>query len=330
MVAILLRQRLGYIFSKMNQLSVLLLLVFFSLAHNGFSQCCTANPVAGSVNIGVLTKNTLRVLVFHRYNYADVYYDGSKPSDFSFVQKADYNYSGGIFSFGITDRLTIQNEIGYYWNRSETFDRVPAIIINGSGLSNGVTSMKYAFTKKPEFEFTGAVGFKYPFTQKPLSKDGVELSQTVQPSTGAFGTSVQLFFHKAYSEKSIRLFLIHRTDVNGENFVRYRSGNNFSTSFVFSKSFNVHWTILLQATNEIRGRDSRDGKKYTNSGGTLFFISPQINYSITQKWNVALKGDIPFYQFYNGTQQATKFAAVVSVIKDFELLQKKNNKAVIN
>ena len=310
----------------MVRLLFLLVLVFNFSVQKGVSQCCTANPIAGSVNIGVLTKNTLRTLVFHRYNYTDVYYEGSSPSDFSFVQKANYNYSGGSFSFGITDRFTLQNEIGFYWNRSETFNTQPTITINGSGLSNGITSIKYAFTKKVGFEFTGEAGFKYPFKRRPLSKGGVELSQTVQPSTGAFGGIIQLFFHKAFSEKSIRLFLIHRTEVNGENFVRYRSGNNFSTSFVFSKSLNAKWTMLLQARNEIRGRDSRNGKKYTNSGSILFFASPQINYSITQKWNISLAGDVPFYQYYYGTQQANKFAFIVTMIKDFNL--RKNNTVV--
>lgn len=301
-------------------LRILLLPGFlFCSCGQSFSQCCTANPVAGSANIGVLTKNTFRILIFHRYNFTDVYYQGSKPSGFDFVKKADYNYSGGIFSFGLTERLTLENEIGYYWNRSETFNTQPVITINGYGLSNGVISVKYAFTKENEFEITAGAGIKYPFRKEPLSKDGVELPQTVQPSTGALGVSAKLFLQKAIHEKSIRLFLIHLTDVNGVNSVGYKNGSNFSTSFVFSKSFSIRWTTLFQLRNEIRGKDWRDGKAYINSGGTLFFLSPQVNFSLTQKLNFSLMGDFPLYQYYNGTQQASRYAVVITMIKDFNI-----------
>lgn len=300
--------------------SLAVLLLCFS--SRVLSQCCTANPVAGSVNIGVLTKNTFRSISYYRYNYSDTYYDGNNKSEFNFVRSSNYNFIGEIISYGITDRLTAEGDFGYYINRSEIFNTDPPYNLNGWGFSNGITSLKYAFTKKGTFEFTGGLGFKFPFTQKQREIDGVQLPQTVQSSTGAFGGIGQLFFQKSYLGKGIRLFLIHRTDINGTNIVGYKTGNSYNTSFFISKSFNERWTILLQIRSDIRQRDIRDGKIIDVSGGYLFFAAPQINYSITQKLNISVLADLPIYKFYNGTQLSNKYAFVLSVTKDFDFSPK--------
>lgn len=299
---------------------VLMSCLFFPFLWRGAdvsAQCCSANPVAGSVNIGTLTKNTFRTITYYRYSFSDTYFDGDKHSDFNFVKNASYNFVSSILSYGVSNKITVETELGYYINKSEVFNTKPEYISKGWGFSNGVLSLKYGIFKKNEIELTAAAGAKFPFTRKQQTIDGVELPQTAQPSTGAFGFVGQFFISKSWAKKGLRSFLIYRTEINGTNSVEYKTGTSYSTSLFISKSMNYHWMGILQIRNESRERDVRENKTIAASGGTVFFVSPQINYTITQKWNISALVDFPVYRYYNGTQLSNKYAFSVNITKDF-------------
>lgn len=290
----------------------------FGFISRSSAQCCSANPVAGSVNIGTLTKNTFRIITFYRYGSFSKYYEGSNRSDFDSLKNANSNFLGSILAYGISNKITVEAQAGYYINKSEVVNTQPPYTLKGRGLSNGVASLKYNIFKKNQIEFTAGVGAKFPFTLKQQEKNGVQLPQAIQSSTGAFGGVGQLFLSKSWTEKSIRLFLIHRTEINGTNIVEYKTGNLHSTSLVVSKSFNKHWTGLLQATSENRGRDVLENKTVDASGGYFFFLSPQINCTIAQKWNLSLLTGIRIYWHYNGTQLGSQSFSV-NLTRDFQL-----------
>lgn len=67
-----------------------------------------------------------------------------------------------------------------------------------------------------------------------------------------------------------------------------------------------------------------DWEKTKNSGSDVFFISPQINYTIAKKWNISLMADFPLYQKYHGIQLATNYAFSVNVSWDIDF-NKENN-----
>jgi hypothetical protein len=180
-----------------------------------------------------------------------------------------------------------------------------------------VSSLKYNILKNT-IELTAGAGLKFPFTTKQQEKDGVQLPQTVQPSTGAFGFVGQIFLSKTWIEKELRLFLIHRTEINGTNSVEYRFGNLYSNSIFISKSFNNHWTGIIQFTNEIRERDVRESKTISASGGYTFFLSPQINYTLKEKWNISLLTSIPVYRYFNGIQLGGDKSFSINVTRDFQ------------
>lgn len=280
----------------------ILIFCLFGFISRSSAQCCSANPVAGSVNIGTLTKNTFRTITFYRYGSFSKYYEGSHLSDFDSLKNANSNFIGSILAYGISHKITLEVQAGYYINKSEVVNTQSPYTIKGWGLSNGVASLKYNIFKKNQIELTAGAGVKFPFTKKQQEKDGVRLPHTVQSSTGALGGVGQLFLSKSWTEKSVRLFLIHRTEINGTNTVKYKTGNLHSTSLVVSKSFNKRWTGLLQATSESREMDVLENNTIASSGGHFFFLSPQINYTIAQKWNISFLTGIRIYWYYNGTQ----------------------------
>lgn len=283
-----------------------------------FSQCCSANPIVGSSNIGLLSKNTLRAIAFYRYSYSDTYFEGSKKrEDIHYLKYSLYSYVGNILSYGITRKITTDLELGYYLLKSELTDVNRKLSTNG--LNNGIWSIKYGIIKSSGFELTAGAGLKFPFTQNLKEKDGRPLSISLQPSTNAFGGVFLLFMQKNFVEKKIRLFLIHRAELpNAYNKIYYMKGNTFFTSFFFAKSFNEHWGALLQLRNEIRTRDYWYDKALPGTGGTLLFISPQINYQI-KGFNFSLLYDFPIYRNVNEIQIVSRYAFSFICTKDFNL-----------
>jgi hypothetical protein len=302
--------------------AIICLLLFIFISEKTFSQCCSANPLAGSVNIGILTKNTFRSITYYRYFFSDEYFEGSKRSDFNAVKNLNYNFIGSIFSYGVSRKITLETELGYYINKSEVLNIEPPHTVKGWGFYNGVASLKYNIFQKNAIELTAAAGAKFPFTTKQQEKDGVQLSQTVQSSTGAFGFVGQFYLSNTWIEKGLRLFLIHRTEINGTNSIKYKFGNLYTASLFVSKSFNEHWTGILQVNNEFRDRDTRENKTIASSGGYVFFVSPQINYTIAQKWNISLQTSIPVYRYFNGTQLGGDKSFSINVTRDINLSSK--------
>jgi hypothetical protein len=303
----------------------LFLLVSLISVKTTFSQCCsTGSPVGASVYVGVLSKNTLRVVGYYRHNYSDTYYEGtSKTIDNNQLKSANYNFSGIAFGYGISKRLTIEMDFGYFFNKTQVFNTID-YIEKGYGLSNGGFTVKYgAYINPPQqVEITFGAGFRYPFTTEPQQVDGVQLNRDVQPSTNAFAASGMLFFNKGFSEITMRLFSINRYDYNFEGNKGYKYGNILLNSIFVSKKIVRYFFGILQVRSEWKTSDLDNGEKVPNSGFVLLTVSPTLSYSIAGKWNLSVLCDIPFYKNYTGKQMTPKYSFAVSLSKDFNLAGK--------
>lgn len=289
--------------------------VLLLLKSKSVAQCCSANPIVGSSNIGLLSKNTLREILFYRYSFSDTYFEkSSKRENIHYLQYSLYSYAGNIVSYGITHRFTADFEFGYYIKKEELTDASRKFTVNG--LNNGVVSLKYGLIKKPTFECTIGAGLKFPFTGQLKEADGRPLSVSLQTSTNAFGAVFLVFLQKSF-ESQFRLFLIHRAEIfNGYNKIYYMKGNTFFTTLFLSKSLGKSWSLLLQIRNEIRGRDYWYDKAQAGTGGVLLFISPQINYNI-KGFNFSLLYDMPVYRYVNEQQIVSKYSISLICTKDF-------------
>ncbi len=281
-----------------------------------YAQCCSANPIVGSSNIGLLSKNTIREIIFYRYNYSDTYYEETrKRTDIHYLHYSLYSYIGNIISYGLSRKITIDLELGYYLKKSELTNSGRKLSTHG--LNNGIITAKYGLVKKTNFECTIGAGLKFPFSQHPIELNGVPLSMSLQPSTNAFGGVFLLFLHQNFPEKKFRLFLIHRTETfNSYNAIYYMRGNAFLTNIFFSKTINEKWTAFLQLRNEIRTRDYLYDKAQLGTGNVLFFLSPQINYTI-KGFNFSLLYDIPLYRNVHEIQIVSKYGISIICTKDF-------------
>jgi len=288
--------------------------------------------VGASVYVGVLGRNTLRSVAYFRYNYSDTYFQGSgKTNENTALKYASYNFSGIGIGYGVTKRLTVEADFGYFFNKTQqskdlflSDSTVLTFKEKGYGLSNGGITLKYGVFVAPakQVEITLGAGFRYPFTTNPQMVDGVQLNRDVQPSTNAFGASGMFFYNKGFSSITLRVFSINRYDYNFEGKDGYKYGNILLNSLFVSKKIIKYFFAILQVRNEWKTNDRDNGTNVVNSGFDLVTVSPTLSYSIAGRWNVTALCDIPVYKYYNGKQMTPKYSFALSVSRDFNLGRK--------
>ena len=302
------------------------------------AQCCsTGSPVGASVYVGVLGKNYLRAITYYRHSYSDTYYEKDHKSEVPGpVLNSSFNYMGIALAYGVTKRLTIEIDAGYYFDKTQNkfyYNPYPNKInyqIKGSGLSNGTLTIKYGDYIKPaqQIEITTGLGFRFPFSTNPVYKDGSILDHDIQPSTNAFGISEIVFFNKGFQSITLRVFSINRYDYNFANKEKYKYGNILLNSVFISKKIVKYFFGLVQIRNEWKTNDKDmnppevGGGKKPNTGYDLVTVTPQLSYSVVGKWNITASYDIPVYKYYNGKQMTPSYSFAISLTRDFNLGRK--------
>lgn len=299
-----------FMFSFMNNFKFILLAgLIFVFPHLLKGQCFSSvNPVGGTNNLLVLEKNSLRVISFYKYVQSNKYIEGSAPSDYVYIKDANYNYLSAIIGYGLTEKLTIEIESGYFFNKTYNYVNSPNPHI-GKGLSNMVFLAKHTiFTDDINRYFiTGSAGPKIPLSRNYQMADNIQLPIEVQPTLGSYGAVVNASFVKENSATGIRYFLTNRLEMNATNKYNYKLGTSLYNSLYISKHLMFSWlkgdwTAIVQIRNEIRMPDKLAGRKKNSSGSTLFFIAPQINYVVKGDWYISGMLDLPVYQYFKGTQ----------------------------
>jgi hypothetical protein len=308
----------------LNRLWVVVLLILaFLPVQPLYSQCCsTGSPVGAATHVGLVNKNTLRTITFFRHSFSDIYYRGSSPSDdeVDMADNAYYDFAGMTLEYGLTHRITLQADAGYYFNKVVNFHNPVLTDHNGRGMSNGTFILKYGLYLDPakQIEITAGAGIKYPFTRQPATApNGTLLQLDARPSTNAFGFIGSLLISKEFSPITTRIFLLNRFEYNGPNINDYQTGELLLTSLFVSKKIVRHFYGNLLFRYEIHGKDIQDGKEETNTGYQLMVLSPQLSYSVAGLWNVSLLYDVPVYKNYQGKQLTPQYSYAISLSRDF-------------
>jgi hypothetical protein len=292
-------------------------------------QCFSSsgNPVGGSGNMGCLDKNTLSIMGFYRHSVSDRFYQGSKRSEVELIRNANYNFLGTLFAYGLTNKLTLETELGYFINKTKNYSNPADYSLTGYGLTNSLVSGKYQIYYNPvkKIEYSASLGLKIPFSLNSQTVDNVRLPFDLQPSTSTMGAVFQSYLIKERSYTGMRYFLYNRVEINGTNRDGYRYGNVFINSIFVSKhlirtsNWPVSGTLILQLRNETRGRSFVSETVEPASGSVKFFLAPQVNFALHDKWYFSVMMDVPVYQYYQYIQLADRLAFTVVLIKPIPL-----------
>lgn len=288
-----------------------------------YPQCCSpGNPIGGNSSLGVNDPGMLRIFTAYKYGYSGTYFEGNKPVSSQFIKDGNYNYLGLTVSYGLADKLSIDLETGYFFNKTQNY--VEGIIpsqLKGKGLTDVTFLVRYSFYKDliRDIEMNVSLGFKAPLGSYQQAYQGALLTRDLQPTTGSYDLVHNLFLYKGYLPIKLRVFMLNRIEIKGKNPDQYQYGNFMATSLFGSYSLSPQWTIITQLRNEIRSRDTRpttgtgiqtiNGReKIPPSGSQKVFLIPQLSYTTLKKANFSILVDIPLYQYYNDKQLASSIA----------------------
>lgn len=290
-------------------------------------QCLSSvNPVGGSDNLLALEKNSLRVITFYKFGGGNQYFEGAGHSTFNLIDRAYYNYISTVFGYGISNKLTIELESGYFINKTQDYNVELGYSLKGYGFSNFAAIIRHSLysDQTNRLFITGGLGAKVPPKRTLQMVNYVKLPVEVQPTLGSYGVVFTSSMVKENSFNGMRYFLTTRMETNFSNIEDYKSGNVLFTSAFISKHLMYKWikgdwTAIFQLKNEIRGYDKIKNIRKISSGSILFFAVPQINYSWREKWNISALADIPLYQHFNGTQLGAGLGASLIISRTFAL-----------
>lgn len=322
----------------MNLQQPFLIFILVLLLFNGdylMGQCCSpGNPLGGIGASGIMEKNHLKTLMLYKTGYSDTYFGGNiggsrpitnDPSYIPAVKNANYNYTGFNLMYGISKKITLESEFGYFLNKTQNYiDGILPSNQKGYGLTDFGVTIKRLMLKRNEWELISGIGLRIPLgSTEQKGKDGAVIPLDLQPTTGANAYRINFLLYKGILNKHLRFFLEGKAEFNQLTkvaSVNYKYGNTLFVSFISTYSFSEKWVFIAQFRNENRARDIKYGSLTTeifSTGSKKVFFVPQVNFSPNNKTNILFFVDIPLYQYYNGKQLASKFATGITYSRTF-------------
>ncbi|MFH1297849.1 MAG: transporter [Bacteroidota bacterium] len=292
---------------------LLLCLLAGCLSVQSNAQCCAAgNPVSADGSPGGSGKKMFEISLFYQHSYSSVYFEGDNRTDYKYIDYSYFDFSSLRLSYGITSRLKVRTEIGYFLNKSQSFnfgyDR------RAYGFGDLVLGAQYNVYRNesleldifPSFDVTIPVG-RFDQMNGP-----VVLPIDIQPSSGSFKYNAGLLVSKRFLAGKIALFLSGNAEfsqrINTDR-TNYKYGNLYNVSLNGSYTFFRNFTTALQVRTLIRDRaSSKDKEKINATGGTYVFLTPQLRYTFFRYWSIGFLFEYPIYKYVNGKQLTNDYA----------------------
>ena len=303
----------------------LLALFIISLSIKSFAQgCCSGgsgSPVAGGTSQGVLAERQMELGMNFQYTKSNKFLTGDKAAD-DFLKDFNTKYLYYRMAYGVTNKLTLSIETGYYLNKTQ----VP-LSANYKEESKGIADLiifpRYKVyehnTEETRDEITLGLGYKIPLGKYRdstwVGNVYIPSAPAVLPTSGSNDVIFYGFVFRGYPEKKARVFMnlmyIRKGwNAMGEKFGDYASMGLFAGKTYFKKigatlQLKYEWIGKLDYINE------DDLIKYgindVNSfGSKKIALAPQISYTKNTLTVFALS-EIPLYQYVNGTGIASQY-----------------------
>jgi len=311
-------------------------LTIFICSGNIYGQgCCSGgsgSPIAGGGSQGVLADGQMELAVTWQYFYSDKFKAGNKDT-VALFHNYNSNYLYPKIAYGVTKNLTVSVEAGYFINKTqvELFDSVENKYPRKqhSGIADLIIFPRYnVFNRtkeKSQVDFTLGIGYKIPvgkhndsslvYTDSASGRQYFTTSPPlIQPTNGSHDFIFYAFFLRGFPQKNFRLFAnalyIHKGwNSLGEKFGDYSSVGLFAGKTFFNK-LGVTLQLRGDHIGKMKAADNTDLLALYNvdtksTGSFKICFVPQLSFSYKQ-FTVFALGEIPLYEYVNGTQVASK------------------------
>lgn len=299
--------------------------VLFSLyAAQSHAQCCGAgNPISVSGTDSNLRKKHMQISVDYRHSYSDTYFEGNSRYDGSFhgmLSDASYDFMNLGIGYGITNRFTVQAQIGYYIDKQENFmqDQLPDASV--SGIGDLSLSASYVAFRNPQkgIELVPFAAVKFPVGKFDCEKDGIRLPISMQPSSGSYKYSAGIYFYSNLSRKwyltSYNLFE-YAQRIKSRNF-NYKYGNmTYLNGAVYYKTLQF-LTVGANLSYEHMSNSKDEAGTLDGTDYHLMKVSPQLLVRPHRTVHFVLSAELPVWRNISGLQMSNKWAMQLKMVYD--------------
>ncbi|HPD64296.1 MAG TPA: hypothetical protein P5050_02320 [Bacteroidia bacterium] len=303
---------------------LLLISAFLSgISIHAFSQCCSAgNPVGGDATMGLFSKNQWIINIGYKHSASDQYFHLSRKADMNIVDESFFDYNQISVNYGISKRLAVFAETGYFWDKTQklTFDS-SEIKIQSHGLGDLQINLRYKIIKSanPRHQLIFSGGIKLPVGAFNEEQDGIVVPVSLQPSSGALKYNVSFFYSSKKPDKKLGLSCFTLFEASRwieKDFLIHHYGPYLQLTPGFNYSLKK---ILISAyiKYELRGKDQRENNSIIESSGSqILLFNPSIRFSISGDWSFSLSTDLPIFKYVYGYQLTNKYAIQFGIRKE--------------
>lgn len=298
----------------------LAVLAFAGLGQSGYAQCCAAgNPVG--TNCGLPGDNAHRLNVSYTYMYStsDAYYRGRQRLDKTYAE-IGYDYSALGLSYGLSDRLWLTADLGYYFDKAQRFVESDYTRYT-QGISDATIGIGYATyaTDDNLFRIDQTARLTLPIGKFDQEYDGVILPIDFQPSSGNYRYALGVVLTKRFADSDFSLMSVNSIEFSQAIETRntyHKYGNLYLASVMGAYRISQYLQGLLQLRVEARDRalngtiggTSGTGGLYSylnSSGGVVAYLAPQLAVSVFGTWMFSAQYNLPVYKNIYGDEQLT-------------------------
>jgi hypothetical protein len=297
----------------MNKILLITAILIFNVSAAS-AQCCSAGNPFFYGELSSLSKNKLQFVVGYKYSTSHQYYTKDSPLDIDFVDKAYFNFLTIQTIYGLSERFTIQADLGYFINKSETYIKDDWDNLTGNGLGDANVSIKYvAYSNyKRKIKLIPSLGVTLPIGVFDQEIDNVKLPITVQPSSGSFKYQLGFYATKGSVNNKFNYTIYSMFEyaqlIDSKNFY-YKYGNQFLLSVLTSYKVSGNFSVALEARSENRGKSLRNNDQTVESSGyNIVYLVPHLSWSINKSIYLAVNTDLPIYKYYNGIQLSNTYS----------------------
>ncbi len=305
----------------MKKITLILGLVLWAVVST-YAQCCSAgNPVDSDMNRGVVGKKSLIVGLSYKQSYSDTYYEGNSISDYKYIDESGFQFSSLNLTYGLTPRLTLKGEMGYFFSKSQTFN-VGNYQRKAFGLADAEVGLKYTAyqNENHDLQIAGAFNLKIPIGVFDQVYNNVKLPIDIQPSSGSFRYHAGILIYKSFLENRFSIFSYNAIEIaqriQSERHPDYKYGNLYMFSLAGSYKLMKQLSVSMQLRNEIREKAADKGKVLNSTGGSVWFVAPELSYMFFNTWTASANINLPVLKNMNGIQLTNKYAIGFSIRKN--------------
>ncbi|PKP54136.1 MAG: hypothetical protein CVT92_00990 [Bacteroidetes bacterium HGW-Bacteroidetes-1] len=306
------------------------IIFFLAFFNESFGQCCAiggGSPLAGDVSQGVLKDKQFEISSNYQFTHSTNFLT-ERTRDTNFLEKFSSQYLYSRIAFGLSERLTMSIELGYWLEKNQV-----GLVGRDSYLSKGISDLilfpRYNIIKsgaQNKFtELTFGMGFKIPLGSfndsigmiEPFSGETLYSTKppAVQATSGAHDLIFRLFYSGGIPSSRFKLSANAVYILKGWNPLGEKLGNYASFGIFIGRTFFEKMNAVIQIKSEwidkMRINSDLMMVSFPNydpeaTGSKKIFIAPQLSYLLQNRFTFFLQSEFPIYQQVNKTQIASQ------------------------